>query len=159
MSQRQNALQMLLTRLRQGQLTGDMANLEEIIARLTDDDGPEEPELDEQVEDEDMEIENHTTHEQDRPSTSAADTPSVQDSAIEGMENPDTYSGQLIAIKLTGDPNIPRGQITFLAPDLSDKGLIRTAQEEIFRGARIVKSAGHIADRGYRNGKQLYFVH
>jgi len=105
-----------------------------------------------------MESDDDPNQEQDQPETSTTETPSVQDSAIEGIENPDVYSGQLIAIKLTGDPNIPRGQITFIAPDLSDKGLIRTAQEEIFRGARIVKSAGHIADRGYRGGKQLSFL-
>jgi len=156
MSQRHNALQLLLGRLGQGQLTGDMANLEDIIARLTGADEVEQPLLDEH--EEDMDSADDTTQEQDQTATSAAETPSVQDSAIEGIENPDVYSGQLIAIKLTGDPNIPRGQITFIAPDLSDKGLIRTAQEEIFRGARIVKSAGHIADRGYRNGKQLYFI-
>ena len=66
---------------------------------------------------------------------------------------PDTYSGRLLAVKLTGDPNIPRGQYTFIAPDVGEKGYVRTAQEELFRGARVVRSAGHIAERGFRNGK------
>jgi len=147
MTQRNNALQLLLDRLRSGQLTGDIANLEQLLAQLTDG-GADEPLSVEHEED-------MVTDDQPGPSTAA--TPSVQDSAIEGIENPDIYSGRLVATKLTGDPNIPRGQITFIAPDISDKGLIRTAQEEIFRGARIVKSAGHVADRGFRNGMQLCY--
>ncbi|KAK4994153.1 hypothetical protein LTR66_005759 [Elasticomyces elasticus] len=63
----------------------------------------------------------------------------------------DGYSGRLEAIKLTGDPNIPRGEHTFIAPDIGPRGLIRTATEETFRGARIVRSAGHIAARGFRD--------
>jgi hypothetical protein len=30
---------------------------------------------------------------------------------------------------------------------------VRVADEEIFRGARIVRSAGHLAQRGFRDGK------
>lgn len=62
------------------------------------------------------------------------------------------YSGRIEAVKLTGDPNIPRGEYTFVVPELGDQGLVRIAQEEIFRGARVVRSAGHIAGRGFRNG-------
>ena len=62
------------------------------------------------------------------------------------------YHGRLEAIKLTGDPNIPRGEHTFVAPDIGPDGLIRVATEDPFRGARVVKSAGHIAGRGFRNG-------
>lgn len=60
------------------------------------------------------------------------------------------YSGQLMAVKLTGDPNIPRGEYTFIAPDIGRDGTVRIAEEEIFRGARVVQSVGHIAARGYR---------
>lgn len=67
----------------------------------------------------------------------------------------DAHSGQLFAMKLTGDPNIPRGQYTFIAPNIGDKGLVRTATEDVFRGARVVRSAGHIAGRGFRNGKSI----
>ena len=62
-------------------------------------------------------------------------------------------SGRLEAIKLTGDMNIPRGEYTFIAPDIGPAGFVRIADEEIFRGARIVKSAGHLAQRGFRDGK------
>ncbi|KAF2771111.1 hypothetical protein EJ03DRAFT_309565 [Teratosphaeria nubilosa] len=67
-------------------------------------------------------------------------------SAQEEFRNP---SGRLEAIKLTGDPNIPRGHYTFIAPDIGPGGYLRTADEEIFRGARVVRSAGHIAGRGF----------
>lgn len=60
--------------------------------------------------------------------------------------------GRLECIKLTGDPNIPRGEYTFIAPDIGDSGLLRVADEEPFKGARIVRSAGHIAGRNFREG-------
>lgn len=65
----------------------------------------------------------------------------------------DSHQGQILGVKLTGDPNIPRGEYTFVAPDISDAGLIRVATEEKFAGARVVKSAGHIAARDFRDGK------
>jgi hypothetical protein len=63
------------------------------------------------------------------------------------------YRGRIEAVKLTGDPNIPRGEYTFIAPDIGPNGLLRIASEELFKGARIVKSVGHIAARGFRDGK------
>ena len=60
-------------------------------------------------------------------------------------------SGRLEAMKLTGDPNVPRGEYTWIAEDIGPKGLIRIADEEIFKGARVVKSRGNTANRGYRN--------
>jgi hypothetical protein len=70
-------------------------------------------------------------------------------------EHEPDHKGQLMAVKLTGDPNIPRGEYTFLAPDISDAGLLRVADEEIFKGARIIRSVGHIAARGFRDGMSI----
>jgi hypothetical protein len=67
-----------------------------------------------------------------------------------------SYEGQLMAIKLTGDPNIPRGEYTFIAPDVSDAGVLRVANEDIFKGARVVRSVGHIAARGFREGEPMF---
>ncbi|KAL1966358.1 hypothetical protein VTN77DRAFT_4500 [Rasamsonia byssochlamydoides] len=59
--------------------------------------------------------------------------------------------GRLEGIKLTGDPNVPRGEISFVAEDIGPDGLIRVAEEKNFRGARIVRSKGHIASRNFRH--------
>jgi hypothetical protein len=68
------------------------------------------------------------------------------------QQDEDPYHGRIEAIKLTGDPNIPRGEYTFIAPDIGPNGLIRVATEDMFKGARIVKGVGHIAARGFREG-------
>jgi hypothetical protein len=68
------------------------------------------------------------------------------------VDSQDVPSGRLEAIKLTGDMNIPRGEYTFIAPEVGDAGLVRVADEDIFKGARFVRSAGHIAQRGFREG-------
>lgn len=51
---------------------------------------------------------------------------------------------------MTGDPNIPRGEVTWVADDISDKGLVRYGEKD-WPGARIVKSRGQIANQGYKN--------
>lgn len=59
----------------------------------------------------------------------------------------------LRAVKLTGDPNVPRGEVTFVAQDIGPSGLVRVADEEPFVGARIVRCFGHVAGLGFRDGK------
>ena len=61
--------------------------------------------------------------------------------------------GRLEAIKLTGDINVPRGQYTWIAEDIGPKGLLRIGKEQMFTGARIVKSFGRIAGRGFRHDR------
>jgi hypothetical protein len=64
--------------------------------------------------------------------------------------------GRIEAIKLTGDPNIPRGEYTFVAPDIGTGGFVRVADEDMFLGARVVRSAGHIAGRGFQRGASFF---
>ncbi|KAF1828852.1 hypothetical protein BDW02DRAFT_593003 [Decorospora gaudefroyi] len=72
-----------------------------------------------------------------------------------GEQEETVYQGRIEAVKLTGDPNIPRGEYTFIAPDIGPNGLLRVATEDIFKGARIVKSVGHIAARGFRDDNYM----
>lgn len=65
------------------------------------------------------------------------------------------YRGRLEAIKLTGDPNVPRGEYTFVADDLGPAGFVGTASQPPFAGARMVKSKGHIANTGFVRGEYL----
>ena len=84
----------------------------------------------------------------------APTTPELGPSSEEEWEreNPGEV-GRLDAIKLTGDENIPRGEPSWIAEDIGRGGLLRVADERMFRGARVVKSAGHIAARGFASGE------
>ncbi|PYH49041.1 F-box protein [Aspergillus saccharolyticus JOP 1030-1] len=62
-----------------------------------------------------------------------------------------TLQGSLEAVKLTGDPNVPRGEISFAADEIGPEGLVRIADEGLFQGARIVRSRGHVAGLGFRD--------
>ncbi|PYI14139.1 F-box domain protein [Aspergillus japonicus CBS 114.51] len=71
--------------------------------------------------------------------------------AAEPTDGEATLQGSLEAIKLTGDPNVPRGEISFAADDIGPGGLVRIADEGLFQGARIVRSQGHVAGLGFRD--------
>ncbi|KAF2845313.1 hypothetical protein T440DRAFT_278330 [Plenodomus tracheiphilus IPT5] len=86
--------------------------------------------------------------------SSSSSTGAVHPGAV-GQQDEAIYSGRIEAVKLTGDPNIPRGEYTFIAPDIGPAGLLRVATEDIFKGARIVKSVGHIAARGFRDDNYI----
>ncbi|KAL4905390.1 hypothetical protein BDW74DRAFT_16144 [Aspergillus multicolor] len=67
-------------------------------------------------------------------------------------ENEDIIQrGSLEAIKLTGDPNVPRGQFSFVSDDIGPGGTVRIATEALFHGARVVRSRGHVAGLGFRD--------
>lgn len=70
------------------------------------------------------------------------------DSAAAGI----IQQGSLTAIKLTGDPNVPRGEISFTAADIGPNGLVSVASGEPFKGARIVRCLGQVAGLGFRDG-------
>lgn len=76
-------------------------------------------------------------------------------SVTPNVEDPDgnIHKGAIEAIKITGDVNVPRGEHTFIADDIGPDGTIRIAHEPPFRGARVVKSRGHVAARGFRDGE------
>lgn len=80
---------------------------------------------------------------------STSSTQNEEDNAAGGV----IQQGSLTAIKLTGDPNVPRGERSFFSDDIGSGGLIRVASEEPFRGARIVRATGHVAGLGFRDSK------
>ncbi|KHN95478.1 F-box domain-containing protein [Metarhizium album ARSEF 1941] len=65
------------------------------------------------------------------------------------------YRGRLEAIKLTGDPNVPRGEYTFVADDLGPGGFVGVATDPPFEGTRVVKSKGHVAATGFVQDKYI----
>ncbi|KAH7140102.1 hypothetical protein B0J13DRAFT_61313 [Dactylonectria estremocensis] len=59
------------------------------------------------------------------------------------------YRGRLEAIKLTGDPNVPRGEHTFIVDDLGPGGHVGDATDPPFAGVRMVRSQGHVAETDF----------
>lgn len=90
--------------------------------------------------------------------SAATQSQSVAEAEHESKPGPSSdsdipYSGRLEAIKLSGDVHVPRAEYTFIAPDIGDAGTLRVEDEEPFKGARVVRAAGHIADRGFQHGE------
>lgn len=83
----------------------------------------------------------------------SGDTPPQMTPEQLAMADDGIHRGAIEAVKLTGDPNIPRGEHTFIADDIGPSGLIRIAEEYPFRGARVVRSRGHVALRGFQEGE------
>ena len=59
----------------------------------------------------------------------------------------------LEAIKLTGDPNVPRGEISFVSDDIGPRGFLRIADDELFKGTQVVRSQGQVAATNFRERK------
>lgn len=87
------------------------------------------------------------------------DTADVSTASEEAENTEWIPHGRLEAIKLTGDPNVPRGEISFAAEDIGQGGFVRVANDSLFRNARVVRSDGHVAGLGFRDGKPEYSVH
>lgn len=69
--------------------------------------------------------------------------------------------GSLEGIKLTGDLFVPRGEISFIA-EVGPKGVIRVADEEPFRGVRVVRCKSQVVSRNPRDSRfidsQLFLI-
>lgn len=68
------------------------------------------------------------------------------------------YRGRLEAIKLTGDPNVPRGERTFVANDLGPNGHVGIAADPVFLGTKVVHSRGHVAETGFIGGTLIRYA-
>jgi len=91
----------------------------------------------------------------ERYANGVEDEARVEDEDDDDDDDDGTCKGRLEAIKLTGDPNVPRGEYTWIAEDIGRRGLLRIAEEPLFRGARVVRSRGHVAARFFKDGRPI----
>ncbi|KXX81056.1 Protein EXECUTER 2, chloroplastic [Madurella mycetomatis] len=65
------------------------------------------------------------------------------------------HQGRLVAVKLTGDANVPRGEYTWVVDDLGEGGFVKVEHEPPFEGVRVVRSKGHVANTGFMNDRYI----
>lgn len=64
-----------------------------------------------------------------------------------------TVVGPLHAVKLTGDPHVPRGEYSFVTFDVGNTEEQYVADEPPFEGVRVVRAQGQVARHGFVNSK------
>ena len=87
-------------------------------------------------------------------SATAIPNPSILSKSRGQWPNP--WDGSMVAIKLTGDGNVPRGQTTWRTDKIGPSGTIRVATAQPFQDAHLVRGEGHVASYGFKNGKFFY---
>ncbi|KAI9708906.1 MAG: hypothetical protein M1820_003600 [Bogoriella megaspora] len=64
-----------------------------------------------------------------------------------------THTGRIEAIKLTGDIYVPPGEYSFIVPDIGPGGLIGIADEDPFKGSRVMRSVAQIAGEDFHGNR------
>ena len=60
--------------------------------------------------------------------------------------------GRLEGIKLTGNPNVPCGERSFVADDIGQGGCAGIITDHPFTGTRVIRSKEHVAEMGFLAG-------
>ena len=88
----------------------------------------------------------------DDDESSDASSEELQSESQEANHTGIVNKGCLRAIKLTGDPNVPRGEYSFVAQDIGPKGLVRIERQAPYNGCRVVRCEGHVAQTDFTDG-------